>query len=73
MGIDHGLGGKDNKRSKEKREKRAIKSKKVALKALTGGKKKEVLFDDAARIEWLSGFRKRKLERRKYGLAMEVN
>ena len=43
MGIDHGLGGKDNLKSKQKREKRANKNKVIALRALTGGKKKEVI------------------------------
>jgi hypothetical protein len=33
---------------------------------------KEVKFDDVARVAWLTGFRKRKQERRKYGLAMQV-
>lgn len=73
MGIDHGLGGKDNKKSQQKREKRAVKNKSIAMKALTGGKKKEVIFNESARVEWLTGFGKRKQERRKYGLAMEVN
>jgi ribosomal RNA-processing protein 17 len=72
MGIDHGLGGKDNKKSQQKREKRAVKNKSIAMKAMTGGKKKEVLFNENARIEWLTGFGKRKQERRKFGLAMEV-
>lgn len=72
MGVDHGLGGKDNKKSQQKREKRAKKQKVIALRALTGGKKKEVIFDEKARTEWLTGFSKRKQERRKYGLAMEV-
>ena len=73
MGIDHGLGGKDNKKSTEKREKRALKNKTVAMRALTGGKKKEVIFNENARVEWLTGFGKRKQERRKFGLAMEVS
>lgn len=70
--MDHGLGGKDNKKSQQKREKRAKKNKMVAMRALTGGKKKEVIFDEKARTEWLTGFSKRKQERRKFGLAMEV-
>eukprot|EP00600_Ochromonadales_sp_CCMP1393_P008538 CAMPEP_0174960718 /NCGR_PEP_ID=MMETSP0004_2-20121128/3852_1 /TAXON_ID=420556 /ORGANISM="Ochromonas sp., Strain CCMP1393" /LENGTH=219 /DNA_ID=CAMNT_0016209107 /DNA_START=76 /DNA_END=735 /DNA_ORIENTATION=+ len=39
---------------------------------MTGGKKKEVIFNESARVEYLTGFGKRKQERRKYGLAMEV-
>ena len=73
MAVDHGLGGKDNLKSKEKRAKRAAKQKKVAQKALVGGKKKSVIFDEKARVEWLGGFRKRKQERRKFGLSMQVN
>jgi hypothetical protein len=72
MTIDHGLGGRDGVKSKQRREKKARKQKIVATKAITGGKKKEVIFDEKARVEWLSGFHKRKQERRKYGLAMEV-
>lgn len=39
-----------------------------------GGKKRrlEITFDDAARKEYLTGFRKRKLERRRHGLAMQA-
>jgi hypothetical protein len=73
MGIDHGLGGRDGAKSKQRREKKAKKNKVVAMRAITGGKKKEVIFDEKARTEWLSGFHKRKQERRKYGLAMEVS
>lgn len=73
MAIDHGLGGKDNTKSKDKRAKRALKNKKTALKAITGGKKREVIFDAAAREDFLTGFRKRKQERRKYGIAMDVS
>jgi hypothetical protein len=73
MAVDHGLGGKDSKRSHEKREKRAKKQKAFARKALTGGNKKELKFDDDARVEWLTGFRKRKTERRKFGLIKKVN
>ncbi len=73
MGIDHGLGGRDGVKSKQRREKKAKKNKVVAMRAITGGRKKEVLFDEKARTEWLSGFHKRKQERRKYGLAMEVS
>ena len=72
MGIDHGLGGKDNVKSKQRREKKAKKTQAIAMKALSGGKKREVIFDEHARQEYLTGFGKRKQERRKYGLAMEV-
>ena len=73
-GVDHGLGGKDNLKSKQKREKKAQKQKAKALYALKGGhNKKEIVFDEDARRDWLSGFGKRKQERRKYGLAMEVS
>ncbi len=33
--------------------------------------RKEILFDEKERSDYLSGFRKRKLERRKYGLALQ--
>mmetsp|Transcript_18552 Transcript_18552/g.37337 ORF Transcript_18552/g.37337 Transcript_18552/m.37337 type:complete len:273 (+) Transcript_18552:56-874(+) len=59
-------------RAKNAVRKRQKKNKVVAMRALTGGKRKEVIFDEHARTEWLSGFHKRKQERRKYGLAMEV-
>ena len=72
MGVDHGLGGKDGAKSKSRRAKRAKKTKAIAQKALTGGKKKEVIFDEKSRFEYLTGFHKRKQERRKYGLALEV-
>jgi len=75
MGIDHGLGGKDNQKSQQKRLKKAVRNKAIAQAALVNGKKvgtKEVVFDEKARVEWLTGFRKRKQERRKFGLAMQV-
>ena len=34
---------------------------------MTTAKKGEVVFNEEARVEWLTGFRKRKQERRKYG------
>lgn len=55
MAVDHGLGGKDSQRSRDKREKRARKQKAFARKALTGGNKKEVKFDENSRVEWLTG------------------
>jgi hypothetical protein len=72
MGVDHGLGGKDGVKSKERREKRAKRVKAISSKAMTGGKRKEVLFNEDSRTDYLTGFGKRKQERRKYGLAMEV-
>ena len=43
MGVDHGLGGKDNVKSRERREKKAKRTKAVAQKALkVDGHKKEV-------------------------------
>ncbi|RYH26035.1 hypothetical protein EON65_14915 [archaeon] len=76
MGIDHGLGGKDTLKSKLRREKRAKRTKNIAKKLQSEDLQrgtKEVKFDDAARVAWLTGFRKRKQERRKYGLAMQVS
>ena len=77
MGVDHGLGGKDSKKSREKRIKRSEKQKKVARNSLkiigTGSKKKTaVIFDEEKRNEFLTGFGKRKQQRRKFGLTMQV-
>lgn len=72
MGIDHGLGGKDGQKSKMRREKKAKRIKMIARKSLRNGRKGEVSFDEEARQNFLAGFRKRKQERRNYGLAMEV-
>lgn len=73
MAVDHGLGGKDNKKSQQRREKKAKRTKAIAIKALhSGTKRKEVVFNEVARTEWLTGFHKRKQERRKFGLAMQV-
>jgi Nucleolar protein 12 (25kDa) len=71
-GVDHGIGGRDNVKSKQRRAKKAEKTKKIALAALQGGRKREVIFDEAARQDWLTGFGKRKQERRKFGLTMKV-
>jgi Nucleolar protein 12 (25kDa) len=71
-GVDHGIGGRDNVKSKQRRAKKAEKTKKIALAALQGGRKREVIFNEAARQEWLTGFSKRKQERRKFGLTMQV-
>ena len=72
MAVDHGLGGKDNKKSKEKRAKKHLKTKKIAQAALTGGKKRAVVFDEQSRQDYLTGFHQRKQERRKFGLTMQV-
>lgn len=71
-GVDHGIGGRDNVKSKQRRAKNAEKTKKIALAALQNGRKREVIFSDAARVEWLTGFGKRKLEKRKFGLTMQI-
>ena len=55
-GIDHGLGGKDNKRSQEKRAKRAMRQSIFAKAALQGGKKREIIFDENARIGKIDPF-----------------
>jgi hypothetical protein len=70
MGVDHGLGGKNGEKSRKRRIKKAKQVSTIAKGALN--KKKEVMYDDAARVEYLSGFRKRKTERREYGHAMEI-
>lgn len=70
MAIDHGLGGKNNEKSKQKRIKKAKRIQAICKSSQT--RKKEVFFDENARVEWLTGFRKRKQERRKFGLAMEL-
>ncbi len=72
MGVDHGLQGKNNQKGKDRRFKKSKRVKAIAMAALQGGKKKEVIFNEESRIEWLTGFRKRKSERRQYGLAMQI-
>jgi hypothetical protein len=72
MGVDHGLQGRNNKKGQEKRFRKAKRIKAIAMAALTGGKKKEIVFNEASRVEFLTGFRKRKSERRQFGLAMQV-
>jgi hypothetical protein len=39
---------------------------------IVGGKKKAVVFNEESRVEYLTGFRHRKLERRKHGLTLKV-
>lgn len=70
MAVDHGLGGKDNAKSKERRMRKAKRVSAIAKSAMT--KKKEIVFNEEARTEYLTGFRKRKEERRKYGYAMQI-
>jgi len=75
--IDHGLGGKDNAKSRERRARKAERQKEVAYKSLKVVRKKkaivkEVVYDDEARVQWLTNFRQRKTERRKFGLAMQI-
>ena len=72
-GVDHGLGGKESENSKRKRAKKAhrIKTKAESRMKVHNGKR-EVVFDEQAREDYLTGFRKRKGERRKYGLAMQI-
>jgi ribosomal RNA-processing protein 17 len=72
-GVDHGLGGRDNEKSRARRAKKASVTKKIAMAALRSGPKKgEVTFNEAARVEYLTGFHKRKQERRKYGLTKQI-
>jgi hypothetical protein len=72
MTVDHGLGGRDSKKSREKRAKRLEKKmRKVKIGGDNKKKKREVIFDENSRVEYLTGFRKRKQERRQFGLAMQ--
>jgi phosphopantetheinyl transferase len=72
MTVDHGLGGRDGKKGKEKRAKRLEKKmRKVKMGGDNKKKKREVIFDENSRVEYLTGFRKRKQERRQFGLAMQ--
>jgi len=72
MGIDHKLEGrkqKDPRTGKWKRQKGVP----APVKATINGKGKvQVMFNEQARSEWLTGFGKRKAERRKFGLAMQI-
>ena len=73
MGVDHGLGGRDNKKSREKRDRRFRKKQaKAQLLQKLPAKKRAVVFDEEARVEYVTGFRKRKKERRQFGIAMQV-
>lgn len=74
MAIDHGLGGRENDKGKEKRKKKAARRKTEILRTIVENPKelkKEVVFNEAARADWLTGFNKRKQKRRQYGIAMQ--
>jgi hypothetical protein len=77
-GVDHGLGGKDNAKSREKRARKAERQKTQAQNSIVvkknkkKGVTKEIVFDEDARLKYLTEFRQRKTERRKYGLAMQI-
>lgn len=68
-----GLQGRNNSKSKERGAKRAQRNHKLVAKdSLIIGKKKELIFNDASRTDYLTGFHKRKQQRRMYGLTMQV-
>lgn len=68
MVVDHGLQGRDNEKSKRRRANKARKVKAIATASLT--KDRKVLFNEDARIEYITGFHKRKQQRRKFGLTL---
>lgn len=76
MGVDHGLEGRNSEKSQQRRQRKAQRIKSTIQKLIregdVGGRRNEVKFDEAARQAWLTGFHKRKQERRKYGLTMEI-
>ena len=72
MGIDHKLEGrkvKDKRTGKWKRQKGVPAPVKPTINVKG---KATVVFNEQARNEWLTGFGKRKADRRKYGLAMQI-
>ena len=73
MGVDHNLGGRDNEKGKLKRHKKAARLKSEILRTIGKAEdlKKEVVFNEDSRKEWLTGFHKRKQMRRQYGVAMQ--
>lgn len=77
MAIDHGLEGRNSEKSRQRRESKSRRLKKMVQKSLkagdAGGRRGEVKFDEVARQAWLGGFQNRKQERRKYGLTMQVS
>ena len=70
MAIDHGLQGSNSERSRRRRSIKAKRTKAIARAALN--KKGEVIFNEQSREEYLTGFHKRKQERRKFGVAMQI-
>ena len=66
--------GRDNDKGKQKRVKKASKLKSEILRTIGTADvvKKEVVFNEDARVQWLTGFQKRKTMRRQYGVAMQV-
>ncbi len=76
MGVDHGLGGRDSDKSRLKRKKKAARCKSEILRTICDNPndlKKEVTFNEESRVDWLTGFHKRKQKRRAYGVAMQVS
>jgi len=72
MGIDHKLEGRkarDKRTGKWKRQKGVPAPVKPTINVKG---KATVVFNEQARNEWLTGFGKRKADRRKYGLAMQI-
>jgi len=75
MGIDHGLGGSESQKAKLRREKKAKMSKRLVRQAISSHeniREGEIVFDETSRLDFIQGFRKRKADRRKHGLAMEL-
>jgi hypothetical protein len=55
-----------------RREKKAQQAKKIVMAASSATRRDEVTFSENSRLEFIQGFRKRKAERRKHGLTMEL-
>ena len=75
MAIDHGLGGRESDKSRQRRLKKAASMKRLVVestKASSTSRKGEVVFNESSRLDFIQGFRKRKAERRKHGLTMEL-
>ena len=75
MGVDHGLGGRESQKGKDKRKKKQARTKTEILRTICDDSqllKKEVVFNEDARRDWLTGFNKRKQKRRQFGVAMQV-
>ncbi len=76
MAVDHGLEGRNSEKSRIRRERKAKRLRQLAKKLQSedvAHNQREVKFDENARVNFLTGFRKRKEERRKYGLTMQVS